>query len=92
MLPWREREDLPRIEPRREPPEAGDMQRRGGSGQPTTGQRTSSPKARKAPTSRVSTTDLQEQVAALTGELTEAREQLTEALEYQSATGEVLMS
>jgi hypothetical protein len=33
----RESEDLPRIEPRREPPEAGDMQRRGESGQPAKG-------------------------------------------------------
>src|SRR5262245_57203942 len=48
------------------------------------------PKVRKAPTSRVSTPDLQEQVAALTRELTEARQQLTEAVEYQTATGEVL--
>src|SRR5215831_5711449 len=66
------------------------MQRRGGSGQPTKGQRTSRPKARKVPTARLSTTDLQEQVAALTRELTEARKQLTEALEYQTATSEVL--
>ena len=66
------------------------MQRRGGSGQPTKGQRTSRPKAREAPTARASTTDLQEQVAALTRELTEARKQLTEALEYQTATSEVL--
>src|SRR5215471_7024258 len=62
------------------------MQRRGGSGQPVKGQR----KPRKAPTARVSTPDLQKQVAALTRELTEARAQLTEALEYQTATGEVL--
>src|SRR5215510_3673505 len=81
LLPWRESKDLPRIEHCREPPEAGDMQRHGEKGRP---------KARKAPTSRVSTTDLQEQVAALTGELTEAREQLTEAFEYQTATSEVL--
>ena len=66
------------------------MQRRGGSGQPVKGQRTKKPKARKASTAGVSTTDLQEQVATLTRELTEAREQLTEALEYQTATGEVL--
>src|SRR5262245_17779175 len=67
------------------------MQRRRGSGQAAKGQRQrTKSKARKAPTARASTTDLQEQVAALTGELTEAREQLTEALEYQSATGEVL--
>jgi GAF domain-containing protein len=66
------------------------MQRRGGSGQPVKGRHTTGPKAREAPTAGVSTTDLQEQVAALTRELTQAREQLTEALEYQTATGEVL--
>jgi len=66
------------------------MQRRGESGQPVKGQRTLRRKARKAPTARLSTTDLQEQVAALTRELTGAREQLTEAVEYQIATGEVL--
>jgi hypothetical protein len=54
------------------------------------GQRMRGPKAREAPTAVVSATDLQEQVAALTRELTEAREQLTETLEYQTATGEVL--
>jgi two-component system, NtrC family, sensor kinase len=88
--PWRESKDLPRIEYRREAPEAGDMQRRGESGQPVKGQPTLRPKAPKAPTASVSTTDLQEEVAALTRELTEAREELTEALEYQTATGEVL--
>jgi len=41
------------------------------------------PKARKAPTAHASTTDLQDQVAALTRELQEAREQ-------QTATSEVL--
>src|SRR5215470_17253895 len=66
------------------------MQRRGRSRQPVKGQRTIGRKARKAPTADVSTADLQEQVAALTREVTEAREQLTEALEYQTATGEVL--
>src|SRR5215471_2965006 len=55
----------------------------GGSGQPTKGQRTSSPRARKAPTARVSTADLQEQVTALARELKEAREQ-------QTATADVL--
>src|SRR5262245_624721 len=59
------------------------MQRRGGLGQPVKGQRKIGPKARKAPTTGVSTTELQEQVAALTRELKEAREQ-------QSATSEVL--
>jgi two-component system, NtrC family, sensor kinase len=65
------------------PPEAGDMQGRGGSGQPVKGQSANRPKAHKAPTAQVSTNDLQEQVAALTRELKEAREQ-------QTATSEVL--
>jgi GAF domain-containing protein len=90
MVPWRKSEDLPRIEDRREPAVGGDMQRRGASGQPVKGQRTNKPKATKTPSARVSTTDLQEQVAALTRELTEARDELTEALEYQTAAGEVL--
>jgi hypothetical protein len=68
----------------------GDMQRRGGGRQPVKGRHTSGPKTREAPTAGVSTTDLQEQVVALKRELTEAREQLTEALEYQTTTGEVL--
>jgi GAF domain-containing protein len=51
----------------------GDMQRRGSSGQPVEDR----PKVREAPTARVSTADLQEQVAALTRELKEAREQQT---------------
>src|SRR5262249_26512564 len=60
------------------------MLRRGESGQAAKGQRQRTrPKARKAPTAGVSTTELQEQVAALTRELKEAREQ-------QSATSEVL--
>ena len=44
----------------------GDMQRRRESGQPVKRRRTIRRKARKAPTAPVSTTDLQEQVAALT--------------------------
>jgi GAF domain-containing protein len=47
------------------------------------GQRVARPKAHKAPTAGASTTELQEQVAALTRELKEAREQ-------QTATSEVL--
>jgi len=66
------------------------MQRHGASGQPVKGQRTNKPKAAKTPSARVSATDLQEQVATLTRELTEARDELTAALEYQTATGEVL--
>jgi hypothetical protein len=59
------------------------MQRRGPSGQLAKGRRKAKAKARKAPTARASTTDLQERVAALTRELKEAREQ-------QTATSEVL--
>ena len=59
------------------------MQRRGKSGQSVKGRR--APKARKAPTAHASAADLQEQVAALTRELKEAREQ-------QTATSEVLRS
>ena len=61
------------------------MQRRGGSGQPVKGQSANRPKARNAPTAQVSTADLQEQVAALTRELKEARD-------HQMATGEILAS
>ena len=59
------------------------MQRRGGKGQPVKGQSANRPKARNAPTAQVSPTDLQEQVAALTRELKEARQQ-------QSVTADVL--
>jgi len=58
-----------------------DMQRRRESGQPVKRRRTIRRKARKAPTVPVSTTDLQQQVAALTGELKEAREQQTATVE-----------
>jgi GAF domain-containing protein len=61
------------------------MQRRGESGQPGKGRRALRPEARKAPTAGVSVVSLQEQVAALTRELKEAREQ-------QAATGEILAS
>jgi signal transduction histidine kinase len=59
------------------------MQRRRESGQRVKGRRTTRPKACKAPTAKVSTADLQKQVATLSRELTEAREQ-------QMATSEVL--
>ncbi|MGB6587991.1 MAG: GAF domain-containing protein, partial [Pseudolabrys sp.] len=60
----------------------GDMLRRDGRGKPRK-RRTSGPRARKMPTTGVSIASLQEQVATLTRELKEAREQ-------QSATAEVL--
>src|SRR5262245_48724788 len=59
------------------------MQPRGGNVQPVKGRRTTRRKARKAPTAEASAADLQEQVAALTRELKEAREQ-------QAVTAEVL--
>jgi GAF domain-containing protein len=59
------------------------MQRRGGSGQPVKGQRTDTPKARKAPTAQVSAPDLQEQLDRRTREL-------DEALQQHTATSEVL--
>jgi signal transduction histidine kinase len=57
--------------------------RRAAKGRSSKRRRAFAPKARKAPTARASTTDLQDQVAALTRELQEAREQ-------QTATSEVL--
>ena len=59
------------------------MQRRGSSGQPVKGQSTNRPKVRNAPTARVSTTDLQEQLDRRTRERDEALEQL-------AATSDVL--
>src|SRR5215510_4631027 len=59
------------------------MQRRDGNGQPTKGQRTSRPKARKAPTAPPRTTDPQEQLDQRTRER-------DEALEQQAATAEIL--
>src|SRR5262245_21013737 len=59
------------------------MQRRGGRRQPVKRQRTSRPKARKAPTAGVSTDDLQEQLNRRTRER-------DEALQQQTATSEVL--
>ena len=59
------------------------MQRRGESGQPAKGRRTSRPKARKAPTARHSNSNLQEHLDQRTRERDEAVEQL-------AATSEVL--
>src|SRR5215470_10902579 len=61
------------------------MQRRGSSKQLPKGQRTTRPKVRQASTGDACTTDLEEQVAALTRELKDAREQ-------QTATGEILQT
>src|SRR5262249_35004363 len=54
-----------------------EMQRRGRRGESVKGQGSPSPKARKAPTGHVSAAHVQEQVAALTRELKEEREQRT---------------
>jgi vacuolar-type H+-ATPase subunit E/Vma4 len=55
---------------------------------------TTKPKRNNAPTAvrpaRATLADLQEQVSALTRELAEARKQLVDALEQQTATSEVL--
>src|SRR5262245_61066826 len=59
------------------------MQRRGGKGSWGKQRRTSGPRANNRPTRGMSIGSLQEQVATLTRELKEAREQ-------QSATGDVL--
>ena len=59
------------------------MQRRGGSGRPTKGQRKIGPKARKAPIASVTGADLKEQLDRRTREL-------DEALQQQTATSEVL--
>src|SRR5215475_5768017 len=59
------------------------MQRRGEIGQPTKGQRTSRPKARKAPPAHISTDQSPEQFDQL-------KRERDEALEQQTATSEVL--
>jgi class 3 adenylate cyclase len=79
---WRDCRNLRKIEVSPSPGK-GDMQRRGEIGKPVKGHSASTPKAGKAPVEEVSTADLQEQVAALTRELKEAREQ-------QTATADVL--
>ena len=84
ILSWRESENLPRIEHCREPP-GGDMQRRGGSGQPVKGPRRSVTGAKrlKALTPQTSPAELLEQLDLRTRELDESREQ-------QTATAEIL--
>jgi hypothetical protein len=57
---WRGHWNLRKIEHRREPP-GGDMQRRGESGQLIKGQRTTGPKARKAPAAHASANQSAEQ-------------------------------
>ena len=59
------------------------MQRRGESGQPVKGRRTSKPKARKAPAAPLSGADVQEQIDRLVRER-------DEALEREAATANVL--
>src|SRR5262245_3201186 len=82
FLPWRETQDLHKIEARRDPPKGSEMPLRGRSEQPVKGRR-ARPKARKVSTTAPSVADLQKQVGALTRELEEAREQ-------QIATAEML--
>src|SRR5262245_25835464 len=68
---------------RREPPEAGDMQRRSGSGQPVKGRRTTRPKARKAQSAPASAHHPLE-------EFDRPKRERDEALERETATSEVL--
>src|SRR6516164_5465806 len=82
-MPWHKSQDLDKLEPRRDPPEGGEMRQRGGSEQPVKGRRPNRPKARKVSTAASSITDLQKQIGNLTRELKEAREE-------QTATAEVL--
>jgi len=72
---WRGHWNLRKIEHRREPP-GGDMQRRGESGQLIKGQRTTGPKARKAPAAHASANQSAEQCDRLKHERDEALEQL----------------
>src|SRR5262245_27576688 len=83
LLPWRENEDLPRIEHRREAPEAGDMQRRGESGQAANGQRQNRPKARESRIAYASADHSPEQFEQL-------KRERDEALERETATSDIL--
>ena len=81
FLPWRETQDLHKIEPRRDPPQGSEMRQRGGSEQSVKGGRANRPKARVIAATSIA--DLQKQVATLTRELKAAREQ-------QTATADIL--
>ena len=83
QLPWHKPHDLDKLEPRRDPPEGGEMRQRGGSEQLVKGRRANRPKARRVSTAAPSVADLQKQVVNLTHELKEANER-------QTATSEVL--
>ena len=80
---WHKPQDLDKLEPRRDPPEGGEMRQRGGSEQPVKGRRANRPKARKGSTATSSMADLQRQIGTLTRELKEANDR-------QTATAEVL--
>src|SRR6516162_5647859 len=80
-LPWHKPQDLDKLEPRRDPPEGGEMRQRGGSEQRVKGRRANRPKARTIAAPSIA--DLQSQVGSLTRELKEANER-------QTATAEVL--
>src|SRR6516162_8745266 len=82
-LPWHKPQDLDKLEPRRDPPEGGEMRQRGGSEQPVKGRRANGPKARKVSTAAPSMADLQNRVGILTRER-------DDALEQQRAAAEVL--
>ena len=83
ILPWRKKEDLPRIEHRREPV-GGDMQRRGAVSPVKSRRRNATRrKTRKPSRVRESIGDLQQQLDHL-------KHERDEALDQQAATSEVL--
>ena len=82
-FPWHKPQDLDKLEPRRDPPEGGEMRHRGGSEQPVKGRRANRPKARKVSITAPSNADLQKQVGILTRER-------DDAVEQQRAAAEVL--
>src|SRR6516164_9828592 len=89
FLPWYKPQDLDKLEPRRDPPEGGEMRQRGGSEQPVKGRRANRPKARKGSTATSSMADLQRQAGTLTRELKEARDQQATAASQQSSAADL---
>ena len=88
-LPWRNPQDLDKLESRRDPPEGGEMRQRGGSEQPVKGRRANRPKARKGSTATSSMADLQRQVSTLTRELKAARDQQATAPSQPSSAADL---
>src|SRR6516165_12216478 len=88
-LPWHKAQDLDKLEPRRDPPEGGEMRQRGGSEQPVKGRRANRPKARKGSTATSSMADLQRQAGTLTREAKEARNQQATAASQRASAADL---